>query len=209
MCTPGARLVQKDFSVPPASNHNDESILIEGLKNGREEAFRQVIEMYSEKLYYVILRILRNEQDSREVLQEVLAKLVSKIGGFQKNSSLFTWLYRIAVNEALMRRRGKDPEESFEDLLPRYEFGYLADHTKDWSQAADRQFESEEFRNLVRKYVAELPEILRAAYVLKDLEGLSEDQVCEILQVTKPTMKNRVHRARLILRKRFEETYAA
>jgi RNA polymerase sigma-70 factor (ECF subfamily) len=99
-------------------------------------------------------------------------------------------------------------EESFEDLLPRYEFGYLADQPQDWSRAADERFQTEEFRALVRNLVDSLPEDLKAAYVLKDLEELSEDEVCGILEISKPTMKNRVHRARLILRKKIEEAYA-
>ncbi len=193
------------------ASKQEEAELIAGLKQGREDCYRELIDECSDRLYHVALRILRSEEDARETVQEVFAKVVAKIGGFQGDSSLFTWLYRIAVNEALMRVRGKNTrtEESFEELLPRYEFGYLADNVKDWSRVADQRFETEEFRSFVRTCVEELPEMLKTAYILKDQEELPEDQVCEILSITKPTMKNRVHRARLILRKRIEEAYAA
>jgi RNA polymerase sigma-70 factor, ECF subfamily len=189
----------------------EEKELVEGLRGGREDAYRRLIDEYADKLYRLANRILRQEEDAREVLQEVFSKVVQKIADFQGDSSLYTWLYRVTVNECLMRRRGAagaKKEESFEEMLPHYEFDYLADHVQDWSRAADGRFESEEFRSLVRRLVDELPEDLKSAYVLKDLEELSEDEVCGILEITKPTMKNRVHRARLILRKRIEEAYA-
>ncbi|HEX5036160.1 MAG TPA: sigma-70 family RNA polymerase sigma factor [bacterium] len=189
----------------------EETELIEGLRRGREDAYRKLIDLYSDKLYRLALRILRQEEDAREILQEVFVKVLKKVGEFQGGSSLYTWLYRVTVNESLMRRRekaGHPKEESFEDLLPHYEFGYLIDDTRDWTQGADKRFECEEFHNLVRQLVDELPEELKTAYVLKDLEEISEDEVCGILDITKPTMKNRVHRARLILRKRIEKHYA-
>jgi RNA polymerase sigma-70 factor (ECF subfamily) len=194
------------------ASKQEEKDLVEGLRERREDAYRRLIDEYSEKLYRLASRILRRDEEAREVLQEVFVKVIQKIGDFQGDSSLYTWLYRVTVNEALMRKRaqtGRLKEESFEDLLPRYEFGYLADRTQDWSRAADERFQTEEFRALVRNLVDELPEELKAAYVLKDLEELSEDEVCGILEISKPTMKNRVHRARLILRKRIEEAYAA
>ena len=196
---------------PMASNHQEEKDLLEGLRQRREDAYRRLVDGYSEKLYRLACRILRQEEDAREVLQEVFVKVVQKIADFQGDSSLYTWLYRVTVNESLMRKRGlavHKKEESFEDLMPHYEFGYLADNTRDWSRAADERFQSEEFRDLVRRLVDELPDSLKTPYILKDMEELPEDKVCEILEISKPTMKNRVHRARLILRKRIEEAYA-
>lgn len=198
------------------ASNMDEARLIAGLKQKGEEAFRALIDMYSEKLYQLSLSVLGGqksgrEEEARDVLQEVFSKVITHIGTFQGGSSLYTWLYRITLNEALMKRRGrqKHPEESFDELLPKYEFGYLAEDTRDWSRAADDRLEDEEFRELIRTSVDQLPEPLKTAYILKDIEELPEDQVCEILELTKPAMKNRVHRARLILRKRIEEAYAS
>lgn len=192
-----------------ASKSNDRE-LVPGLKAKKEEAYRQLIEQYSDKLFYLALRILRQEEEAREVLQEAFLKVVAKIDSFHEDSSLYTWLYRITVNEALMRKRGSHSHQELplEDYLPHYEFGYAVDEYSDWSKLPDKLFEKEEFRTFVRSCVEGLPDELKTAYLLKDEEGLSEDQVCEILEITKPAMKNRVHRARLILRKRIEGKYA-
>lgn len=187
----------------------EETELVAGLRSKTEAAYRRLIEEYADKLYRLCFRILRNEEDARETLQDVLTKVVTKIENFQGDSSLYTWLYRVTMNECLMRKRdAHPPEESFEDLLPRYEFGFLLDKAYDWTKTAEQKFENEEFRKTIQDYVGELPEQIRSAYVLKDLEEMSEDEVCDVLQITKATMKNRVHRARLILRKRIEKKYA-
>lgn len=187
----------------------NEKELVQGLRKKSEESYRQLIEQYSEKLFFLVLRILRREEEAREVLQEAFLKVVTKIDSFHQDSSLYTWLYRITLNEALMRKRGdhSSQEVSVEAYLPHYEFGIAADEYSDWSKLPDQQFEKEELREFVRSCVEELPDDLKTAYVLKEEEGLSEDEVCEILEITKPAMKNRVHRARLILRKRIEERY--
>lgn len=188
----------------------NEGELVLGLKERREESYRQLIEEYSDKLFHLALRILRQEEEAREVLQEAFLKVVTKIDSFHEESALYTWLYRITLNEALMRRRAghSHQEISFEDYSPHYEFGIAVEPYSDWSKLPDRLFEKEEFRNFVRSCVDELPEELRISYHLKEEEGLSEDEVCEILEITKPAMKNRVHRARLVLRKRIEGKYA-
>lgn len=193
-----------------ASNF-DEDKLILGLKEGGEESYRQMVERYSDRLFHLALRILRREEEAREVLQETFLKVVTQIGTFHGDSSFYTWLYRITMNEALMRKRGNrsDQEVSIEAYLPRYECNMAVDRYSDWSKLPDRRFEEEEFRSFLRACVEELPENLRVAYHLKDEQDLSEEEVCEILQVTKPAMKNRVHRARLILRKRIEERYGS
>lgn len=192
-----------------ASNSTDKT-LVQSLKEKKEEAFRELLERYSEKLFHLALRVLRREEEAREVVQEGLLKVVTKIGTFQEDSSLYTWIYRIVLNEALMRRRARRPEReiSIEDYLPRYELGIATGSAPDWAKLPDRLFEEGEVRDFVRSCVEELPEDLRTAYLLKDGEGLSEDEVCNILEISKFAMKNRVHRARLAIKKRIEDRYA-
>lgn len=202
----------KTFAQVTASNSTDKTLgaLIQGLKEKREEAFRELIERYSEKLFHLALRVLRREEEAREVVQEGFLKVVTKIGTFQEDSSLYTWIYRIVLNEALMRRRARHPEREIpiEDYLPRYELGVATEPATDWGKLPDRLFEESEVRDFIRACIEELPEDLRTAYVLKDGEGLSEDEVCKVLEISKPAMKNRVHRARLVIKKRIEEKYA-
>jgi RNA polymerase sigma-70 factor (ECF subfamily) len=192
-----------------ASKLNERELVL-GLKEKKEEAYRRLIEEYSGKLYRLAFRILRQEEEAREVLQEAFLKVVTKIESFHEASSLYTWLYRITLNEALMRKRGSHSHQELplEDYLPHYEFGVATDVYTDWSRLPDELFEKEEVRSFVQACVEELPKDLKSAYLLKDVEGLSEEEVCGILEISRPAMKNRVHRARLILRKRIEDKYA-
>ncbi|MBI1909400.1 MAG: sigma-70 family RNA polymerase sigma factor [Deltaproteobacteria bacterium] len=187
----------------------EETTLLEGLKKGMESAYRGLVEGYSDRLFRIISRFVRNPEEAKEVLQTVFLKVIENIQKFEGNSSLYTWLYRIAVNEALMRIRSQKPrrEISWEEVLPHYEDGIRTFEVPDWSKLPDQQLADRELQLFVQESVAELSEDLKAAYLLKDVEQLSEDEVCTILDLTKPAMKNRVHRARLFLRKRIEERY--
>jgi RNA polymerase sigma-70 factor (ECF subfamily) len=190
---------------------NDEEALIEGLRHKENWAFQELIERWAEKLYQVAFRFVRREEIAREILQDVLKKVVEKIDTFQEKSKLYTWLYRITVNEALMRIRARKNNTfiSWEDILPRYESGVIASKAEfsDWSGLPDEKLEQKEAKEFLRQCIDELPEDYRVPYLLKDVEQLSENEVSEILGLTKSVVKIRVHRARMFLRKKMEERY--
>lgn len=183
--------------------------LIAGLKQGSPEAYRELVGSYGRRLYSVGLRLLRNPQDAEDVVQETLLKAFQAIDSFREDSSLYTWLYRIACNESLMklRARGRQQTVPIDPYLPKFEEGHHVEAIEDWSGLPDRMLESQELSEFFERCVDELPEEYRVAYVLKDVEKLSEEQVCRILKLTKPAMKNRVHRARLVIRQRIEERF--
>lgn len=164
---------------------------------------------WSSKLFRTAYHVLHQEQDAREVVQEVFRKMLEHLDTFEGRSSLYTWLYRVAVNESLMRLRSRKshPTVAIEDILPHYEDGVHADVIPDWSPLPDEQLATAEAQRFLQECIQQLPEEWRVAYILKDVEELPEDEVCKILEVTKPTMKNRVHRARLFLRKKIEGRY--
>ena len=200
----------KPQDVPPvaASNINEKD-LIQGLREKADWAFRELISRWSDKLYRLSLQFLKRPEEAQEIVQEVLLKVVERIDTFEGSSSLYTWLYRVTVNESLMRLRpnkGK-VQVSWEDYLPKYESGIHLDNFSDWAKLPDEKFEEKEFQGFVQESIELLPDDLKSAYLLKDVEQLPEDEVCKILELTKPAMKNRVHRARLFLRKRIEEEY--
>lgn len=195
-----------DLSGSNASN--DEEALVKGLKKKEDSAYRALIDRWGGKLYQLAYRFVRNEQEAQELLQEVLTKVIEKIDFFKGDSSLYTWLYRITVNQALMRIRkdkGFKQTLSWEEVAPKYEDGIMVTKIPDWAKLPDVKFQEEETKELLKKYVEELPEEMKIAYVLKDVEELSEADVCGILEISKPAMKNRVHRARLFIRKRMED----
>lgn len=181
----------KDLHPPAASYSNEELI------------------QWSSRLFRTAYRLLHQEQDAREVVQEVFRKMLEHLNTFEGRSTLYTWLYRVTVNEALMRLRARKghPTVAIEDILPHYEDGVRTDITPDWSPLPDEQLATAEAQHFLQDCIDQLPEDWRAAYVLKDVEELPEDEVCDILGVSKSTMKNRVHRARLFLRKKIEERY--
>lgn len=198
----------KDFSSTPASHLNEETF-VRGLTQKEEWAYRQLIDRWADKLYRLAYRFFGEKEAAEEIVQEVLEKVVEKIGAFQGNSSLYTWIYRITVNQSLMKLR-KTKGKTFvplEDARTEFENGILVRVIPDWSRLPDDLFAKKELRDFVRQCVEQLPEDLKTAYVLKDVEGLSEEEVCETLNVTKSAMRNRVHKARLILREQLEQRY--
>ncbi len=198
----------KDFSSSPAS-HLNEGELIRGLTQKEEWAYRQLIDQWSNKLYRLAYRFLGKKEEAEEIVQEVLQKVVEKIDTFQGGSSLYTWMYRIAVNQSLMRLRTQKGKEfvSLEEHASEFENGIRVREIPDWSKLPEALFAKKELQDFVQQCVTELPEDLKTAYLLKDVEGLAEEEVCTLLTLSKPAMRNRVHRARLILREKLERKY--
>lgn len=181
---------------------------IEKLKARDPSALSTLIDTWSERLYNVILKITMQKEDAEELVQEVFIKAIKKIDLFEGKSTLGTWLTRIAINEALMLKRKekqKDREIDF-DALPQYDFGILL---KTPQKLPEESILLAEFKKYFDEYLALVPEESRIAYTLKDIQGFSEDEVCEIMGITKAAMKNRVHRTRLFLKEKLEAYYGS
>jgi RNA polymerase sigma-70 factor (ECF subfamily) len=186
-----------------------EQDLVRRLKDKSPEAFEELVAHYARRLYSVSMRLLRNPQDAEDAVQETFFNVSQSIDTFREESSLYTWLYRIVTNQALaklkqQRRRSVVPIEPY---LPRFEQGKHADRILDWRQVPDSVLSSQQLSEFFETCIDELPEEFRLAYILKDIEKLPEDEVSKILGVTKSTVKNRVHRARLVIRRRVEEYF--
>jgi RNA polymerase sigma-70 factor, ECF subfamily len=194
---------------PSRASTSLERDLIQGLRDRQDWAYRELIDRWSERLYRLAYRFLQRREEAQEIVQEVLLKVMENVETFAGGSSLYTWLYRITVNQALMRiRSGKGRVHvSWDEILPKYEDGIRIGAAAQWAKLPDDLLAQKELEEFVGHCVEQLPEDERAAYVLKDLEGRSESEVCEILEITKPAMKNRVHRARLFLKGKIEERY--
>lgn len=192
-----------------ASNFEEDPEFLGALRARQEPAYRDLILYFSDPLYRAIFRILNREEESREVLQDVFVKVIEKIHTFQGDSKLGTWLYRIAVNEALMKVRSRKKESSLvlEKIGPHFEDGVMVENIPDWSGISDQLLIAKENQDFFQQCIEELPSDYKTAYILKDIEQLSEDEVVSILGISKSTMKIRVHRARLFLRRKIEEKY--
>jgi RNA polymerase sigma-70 factor (ECF subfamily) len=185
------------------------SISIEALKSGSREAFARLVEVTSGHVYRVALRILGDEQDAEDVLQETYIKAFRALPGFEGRSSLTTWLYRIAVNEALMLARKRKPEvASVEQDQPFDPEGESAEmEFVDFCCLPEGEFLSSEARRFLDQAVRQLPENLRVVFVMRDLEGLPVRETAEALGISESNVKTRLLRARLRLRQQLSVYY--
>ena len=189
---------------------NEEELLV-GLQAGDSAAYRKLVELNSANVYNVALKLLGDEQEAEDVLQETFLSAFQAIDRFEGRSKLSTWLFRIAYNAALMRLRKRKQMTTFSlDLAAdpeNGEGGRISRHLVDWSSMPDDQLLTTEARQEMEQAVANLPETLRSAFVLRDIQGLSGAETAEILGISVQAVKNRLHRARLQLRDRLSDYF--
>lgn len=180
----------------------DEPALLARLRAGEESAFEQLVRSNSARLLAAARRLLHNEEDARDAVQSAFIRAFQSLGRFREESRLSTWLHRILVNEALMKLRSrKGKEESIDDLLPSFqEDGHQVRETADWSDLADKALERAETAEMVNRLIGQLPESYRTVLVLRDIEGMSNAEIAEMLGINANLVKVRLHRARQALR---------
>jgi RNA polymerase sigma-70 factor, ECF subfamily len=186
-----------------------DSALVERLRSQDEAACEELVRAHSGRLLSVARRMLRNEEDARDAVQEGFVSAFRAIQRFNGDCRLSTWLHRIVVNAALMkiRTRSRRPEESIEDMLPRFlEDGHHAEPTSDWG-SANRLLEQRETRERVRAAIQQLPESYRTVLMLRDIEELDTAETAQLLGLTPNTVKIRLHRARQALAKVLEPAF--
>lgn len=184
-----------------------EAELVRAAAAGDPSAFEALVRPHLGMLFRVIDRILGNEAESQDALQDALLTVHRELPGFQGASKFSTWAYRICVNQALMarRKRVRRREDAIEDLMPRFgDDGHHmdVDTILDWSEDAEAlmKVEQEELKARVRQGLDRLSDDQRAVFVLRDLEGWDTDEISRHLGITRELVRQRVHRARLALR---------
>ncbi len=195
-----------------AGPFDSDAELLEGLRSGREEAFETVVRSFSGRMLSVCRRILRNEEEAKDAVQEAFLSAFRAISRFEGTSRLSTWLHRIAVNASLMRLRSRKrrPEDSIDDLLPSFQDdGHARIEPRDWSPSALQMVETRETREFVRGCIDRLPEMYRVVLLLRDIEELDTAEAAAILEVSEGVVKVRLHRARQALRALLSERMEA
>ena len=189
-----------------------EEDLVRKFQGGDLEAFDKLAQIYQKKIYGLSFNLTRNQMDSQDVTQEVLLTIYRKIHTFQGKSAFSSWVYRVTLNATYMKLRSKkkEPKISIEDMLPSFNgSGYQQEKIQDWSENTESLLFTNETKSVIKKAVDQLPEKEKVVFMLRDVEGLSTEKVGEILDLTIPAVKSRLHRARLFLRKKlsgyFEE----
>ena len=178
------------------------SISLESLKAGDREAFARLVDETSGHIYRVALQILGDEQDAEDVLQETYIKAFRSLPYFEGRSSLTTWLYRIAVNEALMMVRKRKPQAISVEESNSFDAEAESDRMEivDWCCLPEGELLSSESRRFLDRAVQALPANLRVVFVMRDLEGRSIQDTAEALGLSENNVKTRLLRARLRLR---------
>ena len=178
-------------------------ISLEALIAGDRAEFARLVDEYSSPIYRLGLRMLGNPQDAEDVLQNTFINALTHIHKFEGRSSIATWLYRIASNEALMLLRRKKPEVNLDDVEGGDDDEDLRpSQFVDWSALPEDELLSGEGKNFLDEAIATLPESLRIVFLLRDVEGLSIKETAEALSLTETNVKTRLLRARMFLRER-------
>lgn len=190
------------------STSNDAE-LVARLQAGDQAAYAQLVQEHAGNIYRLALRMMGNEADAEDVLQETFLSAFKSIDRFEERSSLNTWLYRIASNAALMRLRRNEPEqvsvdEPIElddgDVVPRQFFDFCCLPEEDLLR--------DEARAEMRRAIEELPPTLRSVFVLRDVQGLSTEETASTLDLSISAVKSRLMRARLKLREQLSQYFS-
>lgn len=182
---------------------------IEALRSGDRDEFARLVDAYSGPVYRLGLRMLGREQDAEDVLQNTFVKILQHIKGFEERSSLSTWIYRIAANEALMMLRKMRPEVNLDEQNVNDDEDFMPVQFVDWGALPEEILESGEAKDYLESAIKDLPEPLRVVFILRDIEGLSIKETSEALNLTETNVKTRLLRARLNLREKLSVYYGS
>ncbi len=193
---------------PTFGDSPEEAAIVDRARHGDAAAFTQLVEKYEPKVYRLAKHITQNDEDAEDVLQEAFLKAYSHLPTFQGQSKFYTWIVRIAVNEALMKLRKRksdrtvsldEPQDTGEDTVAR--------EIAVWEDDPEEKYSREELRSILEKSVESLKPSFRTVFVLRDIEELSTEETAEALGISIPAVKSRLLRARLQLRERLTRLF--
>ena len=186
--------------------------LIARLQAGDETAVQELADRYRPRIAQLAMRYMKNREDAEEVTQDVLMKVVHKVGAFRGDSAFSSWIYRITFNTAMSRLRTKRAERTADQERERLlaagrdnEQPRAVREPADWQHMPDEALLRAELREAVVEAIHDLPEIYRVPVVLRDIQGLTTEEASTRLNVKDQTRKSRLHRGRVMLRERLQE----
>jgi RNA polymerase sigma-70 factor (ECF subfamily) len=185
--------------------------LLERLKSGDERALGELADQYGAKIYQLAFRYLRNKEDAEEVTQDVLFKVYRKVDAFRGDAALSSWIYRITFNAAMSRlrtaryQRAQESDRAASAVNDANGEASRPKDVADWSDMADERVLRSQLRRRVFSAILSLPAIYRAPVMLRDIQGMSTEEASAMLKVKDQTLKSRLHRGRLILRKQLAD----
>jgi RNA polymerase sigma-70 factor (ECF subfamily) len=193
--------------LPSQVVKEDEPTLVAAAQAGDISAFETLVSRYERKIFRLAQNITQNREDAEDVMQEAFLKAYEHLSGFQGNSRFYTWLVRIAVNQALMKLRKRRPNQvsideevnTGEDLIPR--------EIEDWGPSPEDRYKQTEMSDILSSTIADLDPPFRIVFQLRDIEELSTEETAEALGLSVPAVKSRLLRARLKLRQKLDRYF--
>lgn len=199
----------KNTTAPDFKSLPDKNLVRCFVDTRDERAFNEIVDRYADKIYRTALRITRNPSAAEDVLQEVFIILVEKLHTFRSEYKFSTWLYSVTSNASFSHLRSEKKHRnsvSFEDYLASAGNGAgIGAALSSRAPGSDETLSTREWMERIEKAVSELPSTYRAVFHLRDVEGLSNVEVAEALNLTLPNVKSRIHRARLVLRTKLSD----
>jgi RNA polymerase sigma-70 factor (ECF subfamily) len=193
-----------------AAREEDRQLLARA-QDGDISAFEALVDAHRDKVYGLALRMTRSEADAAEITQDTFLSAYQHLKDFRGDAAFGSWVHRIAANHALMRLRHRRVAQAAEAELQGPEFterGTLADYpVSDWSRDAEEKALDAELGTAIQQATDRLPQGYREVFLLKDVDGLSYEQISEVTGDSIPAIKSRLHRARLALREAIDEFY--
>lgn len=182
--------------------------LLKLIKKGDTKALEEIIQKYEARTFNLAIKFMHNEEDAEEVVQDVFLTLFHKAKSFKGKSAFSSWLYRVVVNCAFMKLRKKKQEQavSIEDISPNAKHDWVEKDTSFFANTDSKLITSQLYDNL-NSAIQKLPQRYKSVFVLRDVNGLSNQEVGELLSISLPAVKSRLHRARIMLQKRLYDCY--
>src|SRR6202142_1222602 len=201
--------LQPRTPLPSQVVKDDEGALVAAAKGGDITAFETLVGRYERKIFRLAQNITQNKEDAEDVMQEAFLKSYQHLDRFQGDSRFYTWLVRIAVNEALMKLRKRRPNQvSLDEPVPGTDGeDSVFREIEDWGPSPEKKFAQTELNEILNRVIGELDPIFRVAFLLRDVEGLSTEETAQILGISVAAVKSRLLRARLKLRQKLNKYF--
>ena len=194
--------------LPSTIARDDEHLLVAAAKSGDTSSFEELVNRYERKIFRLTMNITRNREDAEDSMQDAFMKAYSHLKDFQEGSRFYTWLVRIAANEALMRLRKRRPNQfSLDEPIESGDDDFVPQQIEDWGPSPEQRYAQTEMRDILRGVIDELQPDFRIVFVLRDVEGLSTEETAEAVGISVAAVKSRLLRARLKLRQRLDRFF--
>ncbi len=193
--------------IPSTVVRDDEAQLVAAAKAGDTSAFEELMNRYERKIFRLGMNITQNREDAEDVMQDAFLKSFQNLDRFQGDSRFYTWLVRIAVNEALMKLRKRRPNQvSLDEPIDGEEDSFFRE-IEDWGPSPEQRFAQTELNEILNQVIGELEPIFRVVFILRDVEFISTEETARILGISEAAVKSRLLRARLKLRQRLNKYF--